>query len=209
MPNPDPTGFPRPVPVPGIVQEQNRSWVQLVSEICQLHEQKDRCELAIGDRFVETERIFGRRHLKIAAEQAGIEWSYAKQRHWVSRKIPPDSPLRELPLTFSHYRVLAGVEDMDYWAEQAINNDWSAERLKKELDQQQVTRAQEEGHPCIQCEQALPEQGEVVSFRVGNRGKGFCCSPECAANYFQELATELAETPQVTEELPDPLEVFG
>lgn len=183
------------LPTPPAIVQQERSWIQIVTEIAQIASQEDQHALEMGDRFVEIERRFDRRRLKAAAEQAGVSWSLARQRHWTSSKIPPDSALRQLPLTFTHLRVLAGVEDgalQETLAQQAVENAWSAAQLISAVENRGVQRRAEEGQSCIQCEQAVNEEGPVISFKIHGGARAQLCGPQCAVNYFTELAEQPA-----------------
>jgi hypothetical protein len=182
-----------PEPIPGIVQKQHRDWMRIVAEIAQLAQNEDETALTMGDRLVEIEKSFGRKHLQEAAKQAGVSWSVARQRHWVSGKIPEGHMLRGTPLTFCHLRALCGleVEAMAGWAEKALTEQWSVARLIAEIEAVGDVQAQEAGDPCIQCEESLPEQGEIVSFTLARQKRARLCGVQCAAAYFAELAEDL------------------
>ena len=186
--------------VPAMVQNVEHDWQKVVGKIAVLAMKDDITAIEMGDCFVQIEKSFGKKYLQEAAAQAGVSWSVAKQRHWVSTKIPVGNELRKTLglekdkngevkplLSFSHLRTIAGTEDMSHWVEQCLDNEWSVSQLKTEIEKAGDVAAQVNGDPCIQCEESLQEDAEIVSFTVGRKKRARCCSVKCAAKYFREL----------------------
>lgn len=182
-----------PPPVAAIVQRQKKDWNQLVGEISRLAEQDDQNALEMGDRLLAIEAAWGKAHVKTAAEQAGVNWSVARQRCWVSRRVPKGHPLRALPLTFCHLRTLATTDDPEQWAQQVVEHQWSVATLREKIERAGDQKAQIDGDPCIQCERSLAGAKEIVSFIIGGAKRARCCSLPCAVAYFQELVQDAGD----------------
>ncbi len=188
-----------PTPPPAIVQKQKREYQQIVAEISQLQQVSDETALEMGDRFIEVETAYGKEAFRKAADDSGVPWSVARQRHWVARRIPKGHKLRsyleDTHLTYSHLRALATTENPEQWAETAIKEGLSVAGLIEKIEVKKEKTATAEGEVCIQCNQPLPEGGEIVSFRISGRGNARCCSVGHAAQYFSELLTDGEEIP--------------
>ena len=177
---------------PAIIRQAKKEYSQLVAEISQLQQVDDETALEMGDRLLEVESLYGKVALKKAAGDAGVTWSVARQRHWVARKIPRDSKLRNYlkttHLTFSHLRAIASTAEPEKWADAAVKGGLSVAALVEKIEQKDAKTAQEEGELCIECEKSLTDSNEMVSFTIMGRGKARCCSVVCAAAYFIELS---------------------
>jgi hypothetical protein len=180
-----------PTPPPGIHQQAKREYTQIVSEISQLQQVTDETALEMGDRFHELEIAHGKEAARKGADDAGVTWSVARQRLWVAKRIPQGHKLRayltDTHLNFSHLRAIAATENPEEWADKAVEQGWSVAKLVGAINEAGDKKAQEEGDPCIQCNEPLPEVGEIVSFNITGRGRARCCSVAHAAAYFAEL----------------------
>jgi hypothetical protein len=181
-----------PPPVAAIVARQRAELSQLVQEIAALAAQDDRNALEMGDKLLQIEDEYGKDRVKLATDQAGVNWSVARQRLWVSRRIPKGSRLRSLPLTFCHLRTLAATENPESWADRVLANRWSVATLRAEIERAGDRKAVEAGDPCIQCERSLAEGKRTVAFSIDGGQRARCCSTQCALAYFQEMVAEEA-----------------
>src|SRR5690348_14944492 len=97
-----------PQSVPSIVQQYNKSvkadWESLVNQIASLSETEDKCALSMGDLLAVVKADWGNAMVQEAVTQAGISMSVARQRLWVSSKIPKGHFLRSTHLTYGHLR---------------------------------------------------------------------------------------------------------
>jgi hypothetical protein len=183
---------------PAIILKQKRDWEQIRDEIAHLAVQDDQNAMTMGDLFVEIEETFKKDHIKTAASQAGVSLSVARQRFWVSKRIPKGHPIRykflqpTMLLTFSHLRAIAGTDPdtMESWAQQAVDHQWSVAELKEAIEKAGDQKAVEEGGVCIQCEEPLMKSNITVSFSITGKKRARCCSYECARDYFEEMIAE-------------------
>ena len=172
------------------VVSTKRDWTDIVQELSHLVEKEDETVLHIGDILGEVEDTYGKKFVDEAAKACKISNSVARQRLWVSKRIPKDSDLRTSGLTYSHLRAVAGTSDIDDWGQKAIDNDWTVAQLKEEIDKAGDDTAKAEGKPCNYCEQPLPIDGEIVSIRIGAQRIQRYCGVECASLYLGNLVTK-------------------
>jgi hypothetical protein len=173
-------------PVPAIVMQQQikKDWEQLVNQITELAKKEDDCALNIGDLLHEIKDEWGNQFVQEAAKASGISMSVARQRLWVSSKIPKEHFLRDTHLTYGQLRLIAGTSDVDFWGKQALGNGWDLKQLKTAIEEAGDKKAQEDGHPCVQCAEALNDQQKIVAFTVQGEKRHRACSVKCAADYF-------------------------
>lgn len=179
--------------LPAIQKENQMQWTQAVSKLAELAMQEDACCLQMGDHLNVIEGQWkSRSKMKLAAQEAGVTWSLARQRSWVAKQIPPYHPLRETQLTYCHLRAVAGTKDPEKWGLLAVQNNWSVAMLKEQIDLAEDKEAQQTGEICIFCETAMDEGMEIVSFRIGQRKTLRCCSCQCAADYLRREVEQAA-----------------
>jgi hypothetical protein len=90
-------------------------------------------QLLIGDWLVQAERQWGQTYEEIA-EQTGYTVKSLYQYKWVAENVP--FTMRIENLTFTHYTIVAGIEDEKRKAallKQAAAEGWSVKRLRDEL----------------------------------------------------------------------------
>jgi hypothetical protein len=174
-------------PVPAIVQsykqEVKADWESVVNQIAALAQQEDSCALSMGDRFALVKDEWGPGMVTQAASEAGISKSVARQRLWVSSKIPKDHWLRKTQLTYGHLRKIAGTTDIDKWGKAAVENGWTINQLIEAIDSEGDKVAQDQGDPCCECSGTLKDM-TIVAFTVQGEKRHRCCGVQCAANYF-------------------------
>lgn len=174
--------------IPGIIQnykqEAKADWDILVSQIASLSETEDKCALKMGDLLLKIKSDWGNNQVKEAATQSGISMSVARQRLWVSSKIPVDHFLRATHLTYGHLRAIAGTNDIDRWGKEALTHSWTISQLKEAIESEGDKAAQEQGDPCIHCAKGLSEDSKYVAFTVQGEKRHRACSYVCAAEYF-------------------------
>lgn len=195
------SGNPVPVskPVPAIVMQAQQQWDQVVNELTKLAMEEDKNALAMGDLFVKIEEQWGRDKLKAAAASAGVEWQKARQRHWISTSIPPNDAIRKMMLPYTHLRHLAGVkgaEERLQWAKLAVENDWTATKLREEIDKVNDKQAQEQGVLCASCSNPIKPSDRMVTLRVIGQKAERCCSIRCGRDRLEELSLQEAELPE-------------
>jgi hypothetical protein len=184
-----------PTSVPAIVQsykeEVKADWESLVAKISALSEQEDQCALHMGDLLLQIKADWGSHLLKEAVSDSGISMSVARQRLWVSSKIPKDHFLRTSHLTYGHLRAIAGTNDIDKWGKEALTHGWTISQLKEAIEGEGDKIAAEQGDPCVHCGHALSEEKKVVAFTVQGEKRHRACSFACAAEYFVERSQEV------------------
>lgn len=185
-----------------ITRPQVADWSHAVALLNHLALQEDMGCFEMGDLLLQIEEAHGSKAVIDAADQCQIGRQVARQRRWIAKRFPPSHSLRRSHLTFSHFRTLVKLEkdeDVERWAQLAIENQWPVDRLVKEMEATSDEQAQQTGYPCIFCEKPLPEQGEIVSFSIGRSKRARCCNVLCAAVYFHELLRDSAIFPQENE----------
>lgn len=163
-------------------------WTQDVALLAEIATQEDNCCLQMGDHLNVIEKRWGRNRMKPAAQEAGVTWALARQRSWVSKRIPPGDPLRETKLSYSHLRQLANTDDPMKWGNLVLANNWTVATLKDEIDKAGDRKALEDGLPCIYCEK--PISNEVISLRIGQEKPTLYCSLACVIDMANRLIVE-------------------
>jgi hypothetical protein len=188
-----PGGLPHSVPaiVQSYTQEVKADWDILVTQIASLSEQEDKCALTMGDILLQIKGVWGANYVKEAVSESGISMSVARQRIWVSQKIPKDHFLRTSHLTYGHLRAIAGTNDIDRWGHEALNHGWTINQLKEAIEGEGDKIAQEQGDPCVHCQNALSDEKKVVAFTVQGEKRHRACSFTCAAEYFVARSQEV------------------
>jgi hypothetical protein len=207
MSDPNLSGEFDPTPPPGIVQKQKRDFTLIAAEVGELLKQKDETEFEIGDRMVEAETGYGKDSVKEVARVNNLTWTTARQYHWMARKFPKGHKLRNMvqagEINYSILRAVQNTEKPEDWAEKARDNGWSVQKLIEEMGSAATKKAQEDGRPCIHCNDPLPNAGEVVAIHITGRGRAWCCNIKHAALYLSELSEADAGV-EVEEEDLDP-----
>jgi len=128
-------------------------------------------------------------------ESTGESRSAFSQYRWVAGIFNDDS-LRALPVTWTHYRVCAGLEDRDEaikWLIKSSDEGWSCSRLIEELKGAKLNKAIDEGLRCSQCDKSVTKEISV-SLSINRKGrrpeKRTFCSINCAWLHLSELHQE-------------------
>lgn len=181
-------------PIPGIVQQYHKElkadWDIIVNQIASLSQQEDQCCLQMGDLLGQIKGEWGNTHVKQAAAEAGISMSVARQRLWVSAKIPLGHFLRTTHLTYGHLRAIAGTNDIDRWGNESLQHGWTINQLKEAIEAESDQLAVADGEPCVFCAKPLSEDKKTVSFTIKGEKRHRACSYICAAEYFVKRNTE-------------------
>lgn len=174
--------------VPAVVQKQTYEWQEIIDRIAKIAVDEDKGALSMGDLFLEVEEKFGRKYVKKAVAATGVSWSKARQRLAVSKKIPKGHFLRNSPLSFCHLRAIVATDNMEYWANKALENQWGIEKLREEIESKgDETAIESETAICIECEQSITSLETMISFNRHRQRKSRLCSPKCAVKYFDTL----------------------
>lgn len=174
-------------PVNSARRVERLNWEEVVSELAQIDLAEMAGALRMGDLLLQVERQFGSEHLKDAVQQAGLVWSTAHQRLWVSKKIPPGSPVRRnRSLNYSMLRILAGTADPEQWADQVEEQGWTAAELLEAVQSAGDQEVQQSGGRCRHCEGPLPEVEGLVSLSIGKERRVRLCGRSCAREYLAE-----------------------
>lgn len=181
--------------IPSVVQQYKQEakldWDSLITQIAFLSVKEDECALTMGDILLQIKAEWGATHVKQAVSESGISMSVARQRLWVSSKIPKGHFLRTTQLTYGHLRTIAGTNDIDKWGKEALTHGWTISQLKEAIEGEGDKVAQEQGDPCIHCQEALSEDKRVVAFTVQGEKRHRACSFICAAEYFVSRSQEV------------------
>lgn len=149
--------------------------------------------LAMGDWLTELKR---RKNgaLERLLQEGVLKPGYVKQRIWLSSKVPPGDPLRQLSnIPVGHLRALVSLENSDDLLEGVRSRTVSVRELLGRLKR-----------TCAECSRSLPQTGDqvrdgVVAVTFGNlsnidtgdkprdqRRKVFC-SAACARDYLDRM----------------------
>jgi len=179
----------------------DNKWDQLLQKLNHYVQKEFDTIFEIGDLFLDIESGYGKGAVSKAAKSCGVSTSVARQRLWVSRKIPKTSKLRSSTLSYSQLRAIAGTDDVEGWGNKCLANNWSVAELQEELDKNNAVKAQEDGLPCNYCEQPLSSNKEIVTVRVGNKKSQRYCSVDCAYKALERLAHPTPPTEKSSAEL--------
>jgi len=176
--------------IPAGIQFTEMTFDYALTRLNNLMAQEDQTIFSLGDFLSGMETKFGKKTTLDACDTCHITKTTARQMLKVARRFPKGHKLRDTHLTYAHFGVLVKLKDdadVEKWAKLAANHQWSVSQLVKEIEAANDEQAQQDGHPCIQCECRLPEDGEIVSFRVGRKKRARCCDIHCATEYFNTL----------------------
>jgi hypothetical protein len=187
--------------VENVEAQQSANWEVLVQQIAKLDVQETQNALHMGDLLIEVEESFGDKHLQKAAEQAGVSWSVARQRHWVSKRIPKDHPVRKMKsLSFGHLRALAATQEPLKWAKLAEEENLTVRDLTEKIAQNDDVEKIVNGMgACAACtKQVLSEAYVAITLPHGKRQ--LCCNNACGIQFLlQQGAPETDPFPAPTE----------
>ena len=109
------------------------------------------------------------------------------QYRWVA-KIFSDDTLRHLPVTWTHYRVCAAVDEPDLWLKRAHDGKWSCSRLIEEIKAAKLDREIELGVECAHCHGTVSKEGSVTISH--KRKRRILCSLECAQEHLKDMIAD-------------------
>lgn len=180
-------------PVPALIQpvreEEGEAWETYIHRIARLDRQETAAVLEMGDLLVEMEEKFGKENLKTVAESTMVSWSAIQERARVSRRIPRDSPIRQIPwLSFSHLRAIAWTTRPEHWAKVAESEGLSTRELIERITRAGDQEAVERGEPCGQCDGSIGDGPTIVAVTIGRERRVRLCSTACAVAFIQEHA---------------------
>jgi hypothetical protein len=110
------------------------------------------------------------------------------QYRWVAKTFE-DEAIRHLPVTWTHYRICASVEDPITWLKKAHDNKWSCTKLIDEVKSAKLAKDIAAGITCAQCGKKI-EEAVTIGYK---RKRRVLCSLSCAQEYIKSLIT--IETP--------------
>jgi hypothetical protein len=188
-------------------QQQSQSWQDFVEEIEKIDVQETQGALRMGDLFILAEETYGPKNLQKLAENAGVSWSVARQRLWVSKRIPKDSIVRKMKaLTFGHLRALAATDKQEEWATKVETEDLTVRDLIEAIDQSGDKRKVENGFAsCADCGTDIVAGSETyVAVSLAGGKRNLCCNAACAINYLNRAvtATSVPEADPFTPTVP-------
>jgi len=110
------------------------------------------------------------------------------QYRWVAKTFE-DEAIRHLPVTWTHYRICASVEDPITWLKKAHDNKWSCTKLIDEVKSAKLAKDIAAGITCAQCGKKI-EEAVTIGYK---RKRRVLCSLSCAQEYIKSLI--IIETP--------------
>jgi hypothetical protein len=127
---------PAPVSSSSILDRLTRTWDELIDQcrVCLTDELSARFEL--GDTLDQIAHQFSEDHLKRAARELCVGESFAKQHRWAATRFPVGHPMRSSPLSYSHVRALAGLDNDDVVQQlhdQGVKSKWTVAQLKAQI----------------------------------------------------------------------------
>lgn len=124
-------------------------------------------------------------------EKTGEARSTFSQYRWVA-SVFDDETVRHLPVTWTHYRICASVDDPIAWLKKAHDNKWSCNRLIDEIKAAKLDKEIEAGIECAHCNKTVSKDESVT---IGyKRKRRILCSLLCAQEHIKEmLADEMAK----------------
>ena len=128
-------------------------------------------------------------------EDTGESKSAFMQYKWVASVFDTES-LRSLPVTWTHYRVCAGIADRDEaidYLKRSSDEGWSCAKLLEEIKGAKMDNAIANGLECSCCNKAMTKEF-TISMSISAKGirteKYVFCSLEC----LRTTASTLSES---------------
>lgn len=117
------------------VEEQKaiKDWESYVSEGMMARENKDTSSWRLGDLAGGISKDYGEDAIGKYAYAIGVERKTLMNYRTIASSFDIGLKSKYKKLSFSHFAVLTAVEKPEVWLEQANNNDWSTETLRKEV----------------------------------------------------------------------------
>jgi hypothetical protein len=109
------------------------SWEELISSGMVAREDRDNSQWLLGDLAKEVEKGYGEDTVGKYAGEIGIVKKTLMNYRTVSTRFSPEIRKKYRKLSFSHFSTVASMEEPVAWLEQADDNGWSIEMLKREL----------------------------------------------------------------------------
>jgi hypothetical protein len=127
----------------------------------------------IGDWMVYGEKYYGDDHVQ-AVDATGFQLETIMQHRWVCERVPFER--RRLALSYSHHREVADLTPAQQtkWLDKAEAEDWSVDRLRRELGHEKKKAAAEEGadlHVWVLVEAKDPADAETLISRFKLEGR--------------------------------------
>jgi hypothetical protein len=155
--------------------------------------------VAVYKLHQETKKMYGKsevlNHFLSATKETRSAFN---QYRWVSSVFNRESNIRNLPVTWTQYRICAGIGKVDEidkkieWLKRSYDENWTCARLIEELKANNLQTKIEKGLVCQHCEKTITEESISISYK--QKGKtlqyGIFCSIKCAQNYLANLFIE-------------------
>lgn len=121
--------------IPAQVQQQRevKEWEDYIVEGMEAREDKDNSQWKLGDLAAQITVDYGENSIgKFACAISVVKKTLMNYRTVASTF---EKPVRKKyrKLSFSHFAILSSVEKPEAWLEQADDNEWSVETLRKEV----------------------------------------------------------------------------
>jgi hypothetical protein len=111
----------------------DKTWESFVSEGMNAREERDGCQWKLGDLTAAITTQYGEDTIGKYAYAIGMERKTLMNYRTVSTRYSPDIRSKYRKLSFSHFAALMGTTSPEAWLEKADDNDWSVEKVRKEL----------------------------------------------------------------------------
>src|SRR2546426_2550558 len=108
------------------------NWGRLVAEGRSARSSADAGRWRIGHLASLVVKQYGARSLQQFAEDIGETYSTVRRYRWVYKSYDPSVRFRFQRLSFSHFQVVAGLDDRVKWLERAEHGCWSVDQLATE-----------------------------------------------------------------------------
>jgi hypothetical protein len=119
------------------------------------------------------------------AKDTGLEYSTVTQREWISSRFPKEKRNIAPNLSYTHYRVAAGLENPVEALEKASDEGMTVAQFKSYITaEKDAEKIKDEGLPCARpgclCALSLDSKDRVTIYLYNK--KFICCSMACAGN---------------------------
>lgn len=121
----------------------------------------------------------------------GESRSAFNQYRWVAEAFSDDTT-RHLPVTWTHYRICAGLDEPVTWLKKAHDEKWSCAKLIEEIKAAKLNKEIDEGLECWQCgKKVSKDKVATVTYKKRRR---VLCSLNCLIELGKLLKGKMKHT---------------